>query len=734
MTDSTWAAEQAVRNTQMYVECRIKAPEAQPSPGLRTASNRAGVEPTISEVRQVVFPDAEGIDSGKQPSSAPGGPEDGPRHREASEEGSLELSTQEQMPPAGPRMKQSSLAPQEGPGELQAGQDQATPGSELEVLPSRVPAAQERLQQQSSWKETEDQQGSQQNLGTMEGQFPESRQVMSMETWAGGYGMTDPQGRRNKLDHCATIKFPSPPNVKANKNRFKQAVKKLHDIDVAKVHTLIRPDGEKKAYDPECQPLPGYLAANESDIVQPTEPCCTLDSRGQQLGDKPPKEVDTPPIRPQGALPEPGSGGHEDSSQEAMSLMPTATLEEKTAHSSPPSMPRPNTPKERDKAVEIQAALGPVPPPARALPNRKSPRTLAPVPVSAPVGNSATTLPLTLPQTPASAPAMAPCWARPPAPGPLPAPMGAPASVPVTVLPVPASDLGWRRTELLHHSGERSLNYPKARSEEHLTLKQEEGEGGPGQGSPLRGRQNAQSLAFRSYFEVFSGHGEVDAQSLENILLLVGISLTPAQVEDALSSADIDGDGHVNFKDFLAVMTDTKRFFCSVEEKALTDTSPPNPRTLLFEILSLLVEMLALPEAALEEITSYYQKKLKEGTCKAQEMEPAIGRLRSRKKLPYNPQQADTLEVPERRALRILSQLKQQNYAANLQSPYAQVPCIPLCPRLDKNTPKVAQFCAGSNPLTLRNPDSGQLFRACRRTGHQAGTAAGFCFCGLVSQ
>ena len=48
--------------------------------------------------------------------------------------------------------------------------------------------------------------------------------------------------------------------------------------------------------------------------------------------------------------------------------------------------------------------------------------------------------------------------------------------------------------------------------------------------------------AFRSYFEIFSGHGEVDAQSLENILLLVGISVTPAQVEDALSSADIDGE------------------------------------------------------------------------------------------------------------------------------------------------------------------------------------------------
>lgn len=48
--------------------------------------------------------------------------------------------------------------------------------------------------------------------------------------------------------------------------------------------------------------------------------------------------------------------------------------------------------------------------------------------------------------------------------------------------------------------------------------------------------------AFHSYFEIFSGHGEVDARSLESVLLLVGISLTPAQVEEALMSADIDGE------------------------------------------------------------------------------------------------------------------------------------------------------------------------------------------------
>ncbi|XP_036593090.1 60S ribosomal protein L23a-like [Trichosurus vulpecula] len=70
--------------------------------------------------------------------------------------------------------------------------------------------------------------------------------------------------QRNKLDHHAIIKFPLTTesamkktednntlvlivDVKANKHQIKQAVK-LYDINVAKVNTLIRPDGEKKAY------------------------------------------------------------------------------------------------------------------------------------------------------------------------------------------------------------------------------------------------------------------------------------------------------------------------------------------------------------------------------------------------------------------------------------------------------------------------------------------------------
>merc|ERR1712038_901218 len=70
---------------------------------------------------------------------------------------------------------------------------------------------------------------------------------------------------RNKLDAYNIIKHPVTTesamkkiednntlvfitNMKANKHQIKSAVKKLYDINVAKVNTLIRPDGQKKAY------------------------------------------------------------------------------------------------------------------------------------------------------------------------------------------------------------------------------------------------------------------------------------------------------------------------------------------------------------------------------------------------------------------------------------------------------------------------------------------------------
>ncbi|ELW66815.1 60S ribosomal protein L23a [Tupaia chinensis] len=55
-----------------------------------------------------------------------------------------------------------------------------------------------------------------------------------------------PKVEANKIEDNNTLVFIV--DVKANKHQVKQAVKKLYDIDVAKVNTLIRPDREKKAY------------------------------------------------------------------------------------------------------------------------------------------------------------------------------------------------------------------------------------------------------------------------------------------------------------------------------------------------------------------------------------------------------------------------------------------------------------------------------------------------------
>lgn len=56
-------------------------------------------------------------------------------------------------------------------------------------------------------------------------------------------------------------------DVKANKDPIKQAVKTFYDINMAKVNTLIRPDGEKAAYvqlAPDCDALD---AANKIGII-----------------------------------------------------------------------------------------------------------------------------------------------------------------------------------------------------------------------------------------------------------------------------------------------------------------------------------------------------------------------------------------------------------------------------------------------------------------------------------
>merc|ERR1712048_823154 len=52
--------------------------------------------------------------------------------------------------------------------------------------------------------------------------------------------------KRNKMEDNNTLVFIC--DIKSNKHQIKAAVKKLYDINVSKVNTLVRPTGDKKAY------------------------------------------------------------------------------------------------------------------------------------------------------------------------------------------------------------------------------------------------------------------------------------------------------------------------------------------------------------------------------------------------------------------------------------------------------------------------------------------------------
>lgn len=56
-------------------------------------------------------------------------------------------------------------------------------------------------------------------------------------------------------------------HTRANKYHIKSSVKKLYDIDVAKVNTLIRPDGKKKAYVRLTRDYDALDVANKIGII-----------------------------------------------------------------------------------------------------------------------------------------------------------------------------------------------------------------------------------------------------------------------------------------------------------------------------------------------------------------------------------------------------------------------------------------------------------------------------------
>ena len=68
-----------------------------------------------------------------------------------------------------------------------------------------------------------------------------------------------------KIEDNNTLVFIVDP--KANKYQIKAAVKKMYEIDVARVNTLIRPTGDKKAYVKLAPDFDALDVANKIGII-----------------------------------------------------------------------------------------------------------------------------------------------------------------------------------------------------------------------------------------------------------------------------------------------------------------------------------------------------------------------------------------------------------------------------------------------------------------------------------
>merc|ERR1719426_500403 len=68
-----------------------------------------------------------------------------------------------------------------------------------------------------------------------------------------------------KIEEINTLVFIV--DIRANKQKIKEAVKSMYDVQCAKVNTLIRPDGKKKAYVHLTQDYDALDVANRIGII-----------------------------------------------------------------------------------------------------------------------------------------------------------------------------------------------------------------------------------------------------------------------------------------------------------------------------------------------------------------------------------------------------------------------------------------------------------------------------------
>ena len=120
---------------------------------------------------------------------------------------------------------------------------------------------------------------------------------------------------------------------------------------------------------------------------------------------------------------------------------------------------------------------------------------------------------------------------------------------------------------------------------------------------------NDQVFAFKEAFDLFdkNGGGTIDALELQKTLEDVGIALNECDIEEVMLTLDNDGNGEVDFEEFLKLMTDTEMFIEVLAEKNGDSGAFKSKRGILFDALTEFMKKQALKNA--QELVGYYAKK-----------------------------------------------------------------------------------------------------------------------------
>nr|XP_020853293.1 spermatogenesis-associated protein 32 [Phascolarctos cinereus] len=195
---------------------------------------------------------------------------------------------------------------------------------------------------------------------------------------------------------------------------------------------------------------------------------------------------------------------------------------------------------------------------------------------------------------------------------------------------------------------------------------------------PLTSRQVA---AFQDVFQLFKpgSQGKLDMRSMKGALRTVGIQLSPQEVCEALRRADLDGDGAVDFEDFLGILTDNHRFAqCMGRMRNSRINDPHGLETLFFEMMSKFVGQGALSPKSVAEVVSYYTDKQRVLRMSAwwkglNHKHNRSYRSRSHTGLSFFCQATRLAGLNNRQLARSLHNLRD----LNVQGPYSQVPNLP---------------------------------------------------------